>query len=65
MNTDLEKNTRAVFNAIHLQQGESDQIFSRLSSLLTTQYLNLPDDYFLDKVCLDAWMLDVDLMAME
>lgn len=50
----FEKNTRRVFHAIHVEQGENPRIYRRLTSLLSTQYLRVRRDYFTGKVCLDA-----------
>jgi ubiquinone/menaquinone biosynthesis C-methylase UbiE len=52
--TNLEKETRKIFHKIHLEQGEDKNIFKRISSLLTIDYFKLDNDYFVNKVCLDA-----------
>lgn len=52
--TNLEKQTRKIFHKIHLEQGEDEKIFNRLSSLLSMDYFKLEKDYFLNKMCLDA-----------
>jgi ubiquinone/menaquinone biosynthesis C-methylase UbiE len=55
MNRDeLESSTKRVFHDIHVAQGDNAQIFNRLKSLLTTEYLNVSADWFAGKTCLDA-----------
>lgn len=52
--TDFQKKTRDIFHKIHVQQSESDLIFNRLISLLSPSYLKVEDNFFEDKICLDA-----------
>lgn len=51
---ELERDTKTVFDEIHRAQGEDPSIWKRLNSLLTTDYLKVPGDWFVDKICLDA-----------
>lgn len=50
----FEKETRQLFHKLHSAQAESSYIFQRLTSLLSTEYLNVPEDFFEGKICLDA-----------
>lgn len=49
----LEKKTRSVFHDIHLEHLKNKSSMDRLRNLLATETLNLPKDFFLDKVCGD------------
>ena len=51
---ELEKQTRNVFDGLHKSQGRDATIFALLSSMLTTEYLKVEDDWFVGKTCLDA-----------
>ncbi len=50
----FEKDTRQLFHKLHSAQAESGYIFHRLTSLLSTEYLQVEKDFFSGKVCLDA-----------
>ncbi len=50
----FEQSTRTIFDEIHRAQGDDQEIFNRLTSLLTTDYLGVDEDWFTGKVCLDA-----------
>ncbi len=50
----FEKDTRQLFHKLHSAQADSTYIFQRLTSLLSTDYLNVPEDFFRGKICLDA-----------
>ena len=50
----FEQTTRTVFDEIHRAQGDDQAIFKRLTGLLDTEYLGVEDDWFTDKICLDA-----------
>ncbi len=50
----FETRTRKIFHELHKQQGENAQIFQRLTALLTPTYLQVPEDFFHGKICLDA-----------
>ena len=50
----LEKESRAIFHDLHVKQSDNKGIYNRLTSLINTDYLGLPKNYFLNKVCLDA-----------
>ncbi|MDY0096172.1 MAG: class I SAM-dependent methyltransferase [Candidatus Vecturithrix sp.] len=50
----FERRTREIFHALHKQQGENAQIFQRLTALLSPAYLQVPEDFFHGKICLDA-----------
>ena len=39
---------------LHKSQGQDPAIFARLTSLLTTEYLRVKEDWFVGKICLDA-----------
>jgi len=51
---DLERKTREVFHGIHVAQGCDQNIFDRISNLLSQEYLRVSSGFFMDKVCLDA-----------
>ncbi len=51
---EIEKETRRLYHKIHVAQGDDPKIYARLRRLLTTEYLQVPDDFFHDKICLDA-----------
>src|SRR3989338_8095857 len=50
----LEKKTRRTFHEIHKAQGDDNYIFTRLSTLLSTDFLKVEPDFFKGKICLDA-----------
>jgi ubiquinone/menaquinone biosynthesis C-methylase UbiE len=50
----IEKKTRAVYHDIHIKQSENKEVFSRLTQLMSPNYLKEDDDFFKGKVCLDA-----------
>ena len=50
----FEKDTRQLFHKLHSAQADSEYIFHRLTSLLSTEYLQVGKDFFTGKVCLDA-----------
>ena len=50
----FEQSTRTVFDEIHRAQGDDQAIFKRLTGLLNTEYLGVEDDWFTNKICLDA-----------
>ncbi len=51
---ELERETRRIFHKIHTSQGNAPEIFNRLTSLLSCDYLEVKKDFFKNKVCLDA-----------
>lgn len=51
---EVEKKTRDIFHKIHVAQGENKLIYQRFLNLLSTDYLELENDFFQNKVCLDA-----------
>jgi|TARA_B100000315_G_scaffold184421_1_gene173487 ubiquinone/menaquinone biosynthesis C-methylase UbiE len=51
---DLEKKSREVFHEIHKIQGSDQKIFNRISNLLSPEYLRVSNDFFKEKICLDA-----------
>ena len=50
----FEKDTRQLFHKLHSAQADSDYIFNRLTSLLSTEYLQVEEGFFTGKTCLDA-----------
>lgn len=50
----IEKKTRRIFHAIHVEQAKDQSTFKRLVELLSPEYLKVPDDFFVGKICLDA-----------
>lgn len=50
----FERDTRQVFDSHHREQEESDQIFERLTTLIDQDYFGVPQDFFEDKLVLDA-----------
>lgn len=50
----VEKKTRRIFHAIHTEQAKDQATLKRLAELLSPKYLKVPDNFFVDKVCLDA-----------
>lgn len=50
----IEKKTRTLFHGIHKKQAGNDEVFSRLVSLLSPEYLQESPDFFKQKICLDA-----------
>lgn len=50
----IEKKTREVFHKLHSDQAKDPKIFKRLTGLLSTEYLEVPEDFFKGKICLDA-----------
>jgi ubiquinone/menaquinone biosynthesis C-methylase UbiE len=50
----FERKTRRLFHKLHSAQAENQYIFHRLTSLLSTEYLRVEQDFFHGKVCLDA-----------
>lgn len=50
----LARATRRVFDAHHREQAADDAIFKRLTSLISPSYFGFDDDYFSDKIVLDA-----------
>ncbi len=50
----LERNSRQVFHDLHISQAKNEYIFKRLVDLLTTEFLDVDDDFFKGKLCLDA-----------
>jgi len=53
-NTNLENETRKIFHDIHCEQISNPVIFERLTELLSTEYLGVGSNFFLEKICLDA-----------
>ena len=51
---EVEKKTRQLYHQIHQEQGDDPKIFQRLTTLLSTDFLRFPPDFFHGKVCLDA-----------
>ena len=51
---EIEEKTRALYHGIHAAQGQDAYIWQRLTSLITTEYLKVPEDWFVGKTCLDA-----------
>jgi ubiquinone/menaquinone biosynthesis C-methylase UbiE len=54
MKKGIEQRTRAIFHRLHSDQARDVKIFDRLTKLLSQEYLQVPEDFFSDKVCLDA-----------
>lgn len=50
----FEELTRGIFHELHKGQANDESIYKRLTSLLTTEYLKVDDDFFYNKICLDA-----------
>jgi ubiquinone/menaquinone biosynthesis C-methylase UbiE len=50
----IEQESRAVFDKLHIAQANDPKIFQRLTTLLSTDYLKVPSDFFKGKICLDA-----------
>lgn len=50
----VETKTRAIFHAIHSEEAGNAETMKRLTGLLSTEYLGVPDDFFVGKKCLDA-----------
>lgn len=50
----FEADTRQLFHKLHSAQADSEYIFYRLTSLLSTDYLKVPENFFQGKICLDA-----------
>jgi 2-polyprenyl-3-methyl-5-hydroxy-6-metoxy-1,4-benzoquinol methylase len=53
-NKSFEETTRKVFHELHMAQSNDPYIFSRLSTLLNSNYFGLRDDFFHGKSCLDV-----------
>jgi ubiquinone/menaquinone biosynthesis C-methylase UbiE len=51
---ELEHQTRQVFDRIHRQHLETPQSVERFRSLISTQNLRVPSDFFHDKLCVDV-----------
>jgi ubiquinone/menaquinone biosynthesis C-methylase UbiE len=51
---EVEKITREIFHKIHVAQGENKLIYQRLLNNIGINYLELENDFFQKKVCLDA-----------
>jgi len=51
---EIEKRSRKIFDELHIAQSEDMNIFCRLTALLNTDYLKVPKDFFVGKICLDA-----------
>ena len=50
----IEKQTKSIFKSIHKEQLEQENVFNRLKDLLNTTYLGVEDNFFTNKICLDA-----------
>lgn len=50
---DLANETRAVYDSIHVAYANNPDIHTRIRKLITTESLELPEDYFAGKVCAD------------
>jgi ubiquinone/menaquinone biosynthesis C-methylase UbiE len=50
----LRDKTRAVYDGLHREQLEDEAIFVRLTKLTTPAYFGVSEDYFRDKLVLDA-----------
>lgn len=50
----MERKTREIFHAIHKVQGNEKAIFDRLKDLMSPAYLRENEDFFQEKICLDA-----------
>jgi ubiquinone/menaquinone biosynthesis C-methylase UbiE len=50
----IEKESRRVFDKLHVAQAEDPLVFKRLTALLDTEYLKVPANFFENKICLDA-----------
>jgi ubiquinone/menaquinone biosynthesis C-methylase UbiE len=50
----LERDTRAVFHKLHVEQAKDSAIFARLVALLDEEYLGVKKGFFKNKFCLDA-----------
>jgi len=53
MPTELEEKTREIFHKIHTSHLETEDAAVRVRNLLNTESMQLPEDYFRDKVCAD------------
>lgn len=51
---EIEKETRRLYHDIHKIQGDDPFIFNRLVDLLSTEYLKVDKNFFIDKICVDA-----------
>jgi ubiquinone/menaquinone biosynthesis C-methylase UbiE len=49
----FEKQTRAVFHSHHSEQANDENIFNRLTTLISPQYFGVDKDFFRDKLILD------------
>ncbi len=50
----VEKQSRKIFDKLHKVQADDMKIFHRLTALLSTDYLRVPRNFFVGKICLDA-----------
>lgn len=50
----IEKQSRKIFDKLHIAQATDRKIFHRLTALLTTEYLKVPKNFFAGRICLDA-----------
>ena len=50
----IEKQTKSIYKPIHQEQLEQENVFNRLKDLLDTSPLGLEDNFFNNKIYLDA-----------
>lgn len=50
----FENDTRAIFDDHHREQATNEKIFSRLTNLISTDYFEIPKNYFHNRIVLDA-----------
>ena len=50
----IEKQTKSIYKPIHQEQLEQENVFNRLKDLLNTSPLGLEDNFFNNKIYLDA-----------
>ena len=50
----IEKQTKSIYKPIHQEQLEQENVFNRLKDLLNTSPLRLEDNFFNNKIYLDA-----------
>ncbi len=51
---DVEKKTREIFHDIQIKQGNDSKIYDRLDSLISNEYFDVDENFFKNKICLDA-----------
>ena len=50
----IEKKTREIFHKIHSEQASDEDIYKRLTSMYSHEYFHVNEEFFRDKICLDA-----------